>query len=230
MPDNDLSIKIKQLRKTKGKTQKELADILGVSQGNIADIENERREPSKDLLIALIQKCNVNPAWLFAGSSEMFKEQAELSSPIGIVTDRMDDYIVRPGVKVPILGLMPAGTRTEILDDEKKGEMWLPFTDIKDCVAYYITGNSMENLYYEGDLVIVRPRALEQEIHDGRIYGIDYRIDDQLYRTVKYVYREGREAFRLRSKNGLHKDIVVKDVIRFYRIIREIRGFTDQLA
>lgn len=229
MSENSLSLKIKQLRKLKDKTQSEFAELLGVSQGNIADIENGRREPSKDLIRKIIDKYQVDANWLLTDLNigSAIKEKPDI---YGIVTDSFTDYAAKVGTRVRIVGNMPAGTRIDILDEEPKSEMWLPFTDVKDCVAFTIIGNSMENLYFEGDVVIVRPRSVDQDIHDGHIYGLDYRIDDQLYRTVKYVYREGRDAFRLRSKNGNHKDIVVKDVIRFYRIIKEIRGFTDQLA
>lgn len=240
---NTLSERLKFLREERNWSQEFAAKKLEIHVITLSNYENNKRTPDKKKIEKFAEVYDVPVEWLMSGnplfrtkeSIEAYRKYADSSKAM---SDRLNlklmeadpTYVARSGHKVQIVGNMPAGAKIDILDEEPKGEMWLPFPDVKDCVAFTITGNSMENLYYAGDIVIVRPRSIDQDIHDGNIYGLDYRIDDQLYRTVKYVYHEGREAFRLRSKNGSHKDIVVKEVIRFYRIIREIRGFTDQLA
>ena len=53
-------MKIKEIRESLGYSQKDLAGILGVSPSNIYNYENNRTEPSIDMLIKLSNILNVS--------------------------------------------------------------------------------------------------------------------------------------------------------------------------
>ena len=64
--------RIKRLRKNMGLSQKEFGDKLGVSRDVIANVENNRVEPTKLMLNMICREFNVNSLWLEEGKGEMF--------------------------------------------------------------------------------------------------------------------------------------------------------------
>lgn len=67
--------RIREYRKKKGLKIKELAIIIGYSQGGLSDIENEKTEPSTQTLLKLVQNTDINLAWLFTGDGPMESSQ-----------------------------------------------------------------------------------------------------------------------------------------------------------
>ena len=55
--------RIKQAREIQGLTQKQLADLAGVAQSTIAQLESERFRPSQDVIEAISQATAVRPAF-----------------------------------------------------------------------------------------------------------------------------------------------------------------------
>jgi len=70
MENREVKDRIKYLRKKNGMTQKQLAEKLGVSQGNIADWEVGRSKPSTDAIIKIAQLFNVTMFWLASGEED----------------------------------------------------------------------------------------------------------------------------------------------------------------
>jgi transcriptional regulator with XRE-family HTH domain len=58
---------IKKLRKSKKLNQVEFAKIIGISQGNLSDIENGKCKPSIETLEQISENFNVNLKWLVKG-------------------------------------------------------------------------------------------------------------------------------------------------------------------
>jgi len=63
--------RIKEFRSKKGYKVRELADIIGISQGTLSDIENEKTRPSADTLAAFVRNTDINPSWLLTGESPL---------------------------------------------------------------------------------------------------------------------------------------------------------------
>ena len=59
------SAKLKELRKEKGYTQEQMANILEIGQSAYAKWENDRTEPSFENLIKLADLLEVSLDWLF---------------------------------------------------------------------------------------------------------------------------------------------------------------------
>lgn len=64
--------RIKELRKSLGITQQELADKLGLKRNTIATYEIGKAVPSDRVISDLCNKYNLNEDWLRAGEGEMF--------------------------------------------------------------------------------------------------------------------------------------------------------------
>lgn len=69
--------RIKELRKTIGITQQELADKLGLKRNTIATYEIGKAIPSDRVVSDLCNKYSVNEEWLRSGNGEMFKQPSD---------------------------------------------------------------------------------------------------------------------------------------------------------
>ena len=59
--------KIKQLRESKGKTQTDLAKLLGISDKAVSAWGNGRRQPRMKYLLAMSRYYGVTPSWFIDG-------------------------------------------------------------------------------------------------------------------------------------------------------------------
>lgn len=70
-----ISERIKLLRTSLKKTQKEFSDDLEINQSNISSIEGGRSMPSIEIAEKITSVFpNVNPSWLLTGEGEMFRD------------------------------------------------------------------------------------------------------------------------------------------------------------
>jgi len=70
--------RFKKIRKNLGLSQSELAEILEVKQGVLSDIERGRIEPSKNIVVKLIENFDIDANWLLTGKSRFERvEQKE---------------------------------------------------------------------------------------------------------------------------------------------------------
>ncbi len=67
--------RIRKYRKIKNLTVKQLADIIGISQGSLSDIENNKTTPSSKTFDALFRNTDINPLWLFLGKEPIIRPQ-----------------------------------------------------------------------------------------------------------------------------------------------------------
>lgn len=126
---------IKMLRKQRGLSQAQLADLMHVNQTAVSQWETERAYPSFDIAVAL--------ANYFGVSVEYMMGQSEKATS--------------KGVRIPVLGRVRAGIPMdaieEILDwEEIPSEM----AKSGEYFALRVTGDSMEPRICDGDVLIVR--------------------------------------------------------------------------
>lgn len=65
-----LGERIRGIRKTNQLNQIEFASMIGVSQGTLSELEQDKYKPSVDILIAVQNKFKVDLEWLIIGSAE----------------------------------------------------------------------------------------------------------------------------------------------------------------
>ncbi len=63
--------RFEEYRLIKGLKVKELADIIGISQGSLSDIKNEKTDPKAETIEKFALNTDVNPIWLLTGKGPM---------------------------------------------------------------------------------------------------------------------------------------------------------------
>lgn len=66
------NVKLKEIRKAKGMTQKELGELLKLSQNHISDLENGNKKINDRIIDTLILKLGINEDWLYSDTGDMF--------------------------------------------------------------------------------------------------------------------------------------------------------------
>lgn len=130
--------RIKQLRKTKNITQNKLAELLGVSRSTISMYEIDASEPDFETIMSLCKILDTDPSYLMGTSNE----------------NKINE---KKGVKIPVLGRIPAGIPIEAVQEI------LDYEEISDEMArngeYFalkVKGNSMTPEITDGEIAIVR--------------------------------------------------------------------------
>lgn len=69
--------RLKLIRKHKGMTQKQLAEMLKVTENYIYRLENDKRNIQENTIEILKLNLNINKDWLMTGNGEMFIDPLE---------------------------------------------------------------------------------------------------------------------------------------------------------
>ena len=88
--------RIKEIRKSVGKTQQAFADVIGLKRNTIANYEIGQIQPSDRTIADICREFNVSEVWLRTGEGEMFidlGEDAELTQVLAEIQVSDDDTI-----------------------------------------------------------------------------------------------------------------------------------------
>lgn len=70
-----IGYRLKEYRKIRGiRTITRFSEIIGISQGSLSDIENEKTFPSADTLQKIVEKTDINAHWLLTGKGSLVRE------------------------------------------------------------------------------------------------------------------------------------------------------------
>lgn len=131
-----LGKRLKDLRISNDKLQKDVANFLGITDVAYGHYEKGTRVPPADMLLKLSKYFNVSIDYLLKGVSSKIKMESN---------------------RIPVLGVIPAGIPIEMIEDiidyEELSENML--IGEKEYFALRIQGNSMNPKYLTGDNVIV---------------------------------------------------------------------------
>lgn len=159
----DIGIYIKQLRLSKGLSQEELGKIVGVQRAAVQKWEAGKVQNLKrDTIKKLADYFGVNPVSFI---------------------DADNETTASSGVKIPVLGTVPAGIPLEaieeILDYE---EIPTQMAMQGEYFALKIKGDSMQPRISAGDVVIIRK---QDDIDSGDIAIVMVNGDDATIKKVK---------------------------------------------
>ena len=180
---------LKLLRRTKGVTQQQVADYLGINRVSYTDFENEKTNIKPTYLVKLSEYFNVSTDYILG--------REERSDPGWKVVQDPDDPrfppkafpaeplpdLDRERALIPILGSIRAGYDNYA---EENREGYLPVDDRLKAIhpeAYVLTvkGDSMEPEICHGDMVICLP-DVEVRNNDVAIVSVNGDIG-----TVKRI-------------------------------------------
>ena len=171
--------RLTKLRESKNLSQAKLAQMAGVPQSTIAQIETGRNKSTKKI-IELAEALDTTPNYLLNGVKDL--SAVPLSSEIGSYSDKNISNNIGAYVKIPYFDMSLSadmGNATWIVRDTDDKllfrESWLQSKglDESSLKAMYVRGESMEPLLYDMDTILLDINDLE--IIDGSVYAIIYK-------------------------------------------------------
>lgn len=130
--------RLKALRKSRGISQRQLAEEIKAAQNTISNWENGTRDMDSATLLMLADYFNVTADFLLGN----------------------DTPTKRKGIKIPVLGSVQAGIPIEAIEDILDYEEITPeMAAMGEHFALIIRGDSMEPKISDGDVVIVRKQS-----------------------------------------------------------------------
>lgn len=199
--------KLKEARKSKGYTQKELAEFVNATNTAVSNWENDINRPDMDTVELLCGALSVSPKYFFSA------EVADISSIPGILPLPRTE-------KRPLLGTIACGDpilAVENIDGYVDAPEDLHCDFVLRCKGDSMTGARI----HDGDIVYIR---LQPNVEDHEIAAV---IIDEEAVTLKRVYRDN-DHIVLMAENPNYPPIVVNGG-HTARIIGKAVGFTSIL-
>ncbi len=184
---------IKKYRLQAGMKQIELCNILGISQGALSGWENGRYEPDIKSLNKMAEHFNITVDELLGngrtGTTEVDSGTMEQAKPR------------RVGIKIPVLGYVPAGMPIEAIEDILDYEEITPeMARNGEHFALKIKGDSMIPNIMDGDIVIVR---VQPDVESGETAIVKVNGDEA---TCKRVVKH-KAGISIVANNPLYEPI-----------------------
>ena len=200
--------KLKTRRKELKKTQKDIADQLGVSYQAYSAWERGVKKPSREKVKQLEKLLNVPKGYfteaeivrLYNTLSDEGKDQA-LSYVRNLVQKEQCKNVVSISKKLykyHVYEKMSAGIGSSVYNDQDYDIVFFD-EELEHDFASWISGDSMEPGYQNGSVALIRETGFD---YDGAVYAVV--CNNQTY--IKRVYRE-EHGLRLVSINPNYQDI-----------------------
>lgn len=197
-----VGVRLKQLRKSSGKTQRDLAKLLYVTASSIGMYERDERTPSPDVLKKYADIFDVSLDYILGHSRNLKKGE---------------DYAT-----INVYGSIPAGIPIEAIEDISDTEdiSFKDFDKNKTYIGLKVEGDSMYPKYLEGDTIILELTPDCESGTDAAVYVNGYEA------TLKTVIKNDNGTITLMPINTSYppktygKD---DEPIKILGIVKEIR-------
>jgi len=198
--------RIKDLRKSMGLSQKELADKLFVNQTAVSQWERGVTSPNPQTMIALAKLFNVSTDYLL-GQTKKAPDFSEVP-----------DIISFDGFKqIPILGTIACGE--PILAEENHDGYTNVELNIHADFALRCKGDSMAPKFLDGDIVLIRQQPV---VENGQIAAV--LIDNEA--TLKRVYVNKSDILLSPENLNYQPMVYVGEQMNQIRILGLAIGYT----
>lgn len=168
----------------------ELSEKTGIDKSKISSYMSGRYKAKQDGVYLLAKALDVNEAWLMGLDVPMERIKDDIFQKIGAIPLSEIET-----TKIPVLGKVKAGY--DYLAQENIIEYIffnIDGSDKENYYALYVTGNSMEPLFDDGDIVIVHK---QDDFSSGDNCVVLINGDEA---TVKKVYK-GTTGIKLQAVN-----------------------------
>lgn len=204
---SDLGTRLKEIRKERGYSQGKLAEIVGVSQGLVGQLENWRNQDTKHIF-SFARALGVDAEWLATGRGS----SASSSAPALIEREQDQDLLA-----IPILANSGAMGDGEPMPDEdvvitaltvRRDWVKAHLPNVKDPEALRFIhgkGDSMYPTFNDGDVLLV-----DTMVHAAEVDGV-YVLDAQSKLFIKRVTRNFDGSHQVSSDNTAIKTVSILD-------------------
>ena len=205
---------LKKLRTQNDMTQKQLADVLGISESTVGMYERGHREPAFEMLEIIADYFNVDMDYL-TGRTDV--ERKYTFSPS---VSLPGNILPMPNMRfVPLLGTIACGEPI-LAAENLDGEVAMPEHVVADF-ALRCKGDSMiEARIYDGDIVYIRQQPT---VNNGEIAAV--LIGDEA--TLKRVYVYPDKLMLSPANHSYEPFIYVGEEITSIRILGKAVAFTS---
>lgn len=200
--------KLKEARKNKGFTQKELADIVGATNTSVSNWENDINKPDMDTIEGLCGALEVSPKYFFSTDTQNAFEYP--------------DVLPLPRtIKKPRLGTIACGDPILAVENID-GYDDIPF-DVKCDFTLLCKGDSMIGArIQDGDVVYIRQ---QEDVENSEIAAV---IIDEEEVTLKRVYKldhgmilqAENPAYAPIQINGSHSARILGKAVGFFSLVK----------
>lgn len=163
-----LGTRLKELREKYDVTQKEIADLLGVTPKAVSFYELDQRSPSLDMVVKLANRFNVTTDYLLDN-----EDRARISGCFNLDAENK---------KIPIIGSVrcgPNGLAFDYID----GYILVGDSFKGDVVGFRCKGDSMKDIGIgDGDLAVVR---LQEDVECGELAVVVINGDEGTLKRVR---------------------------------------------
>lgn len=209
--------RIKEIRKSKGISQLELANKLGFSQAYIAMIEKGKRDIDTELLNKIAQALGVSVAELLTTPDEKKERLGQLEE----ITDT---------VLLPVYRGVPAGPFREVSDAEIIDYLSVPKRALKGIPKEYtawieVIGDSMAPEIENGDLVLVADGGWISINNGDRVIAV---LDGEA--TLEKFYDKGNLIILQPVNNNYEPLIIEKEklnetLLYLYKVLAVLKRY-----
>jgi len=187
--------RLKELRKKKGYSQKQLADILFVNQTAVSQWERGVTHPNKNTLLKLCELYNVTIDYIFG------REQATSITPL----PPDDEWVV-----IDLIASVAAGYNhfadTDIIEMVTIPKFMLKGYPVKECHMITVKGDSMYPNYMNGDKVVFHSQT---SVDSDSIAVIQYNGDEFTLKKVRY--KTGENWMELIPINPMYPPVRIEN-------------------
>ena len=197
-----VGVRLKQLRKSSGKTQRDLAKSLYVTASSIGMYERDERTPSPDVLKKYADLFDVSLDYILGNSRNLKKGE---------------DYAT-----INVYGSIPAGIPIEAIEDITDTEdiSFKDFDKNKTYIGLKVEGDSMYPKYLDGDTIILELTPDCESGTDAAVYVNGYEA------TLKKVIKNDNGTITLMPINTSYSPKTYgkdDEPIKILGIVKEIR-------
>ena len=197
-----VGVRLKQLRKSSGKTQRDLAKSLYVTASSIGMYERDERTPSPDVLKKYADIFDVSLDYILGNSRNLKKGE---------------DYAT-----INVYGSIPAGIPIEAIEDITDTEdiSFKDFDKNKTYIGLKVEGDSMYPKYLDGDTIILELTPDCESGTDAAVYVNGYEA------TLKTVIKNENGTITLKPINTSYAPKTYgknDEPIKILGIVKEIR-------
>lgn len=159
----NIGVKLKEYFESKGITQKEIADSLGVSKAYVNALFNGRNSFGKEQAEKWVNLYGLSKSWLLTGEGDM------------LVSSNADVMNENTTYSVPLLPISAqGGSLNDFVVSVKDSECEKVISPIKGVdYAITVSGESMSPEYPSGSQVLIKKINERAFIDWGRVYVLD---------------------------------------------------------
>ncbi len=181
--------RIRDIRKKRKMTQKQLGEKLGVKHNTISSYEKGTNEPEQDILFRMADILEVSINDFFPYNEE-------------VVLSASNEHTYFPtaisaGLPLTVDGMTEASKIS--ISDEVLGR----YANDREIFFARISGDSMNNLMQDGSLIAIKPVSNTDELQNGDI--VVYSTNGEY--SVKHYHKYGETlVFKPNSTNNAHSE------------------------